>query len=707
MTMRRLRPWLTSPLVIVAAFCLIGLSLSGFRWVDRHLPSPYRLRDIQPPQKTVVLDIHERVVHEFFRENRDLVSLPEIPAPLKQALLATEDRKFYHHWGVDIYGVIRAGLRNLRTGRLREGGSTITQQLARNLFLTHDRTWRRKLQEVVLATRIERIYSKDEILELYLNQVYFGDGAYGAQAAARTFYGKDVGDLSVAECALIAGLPGNPRDFNPRLHPEAAVHRRHVVLNAMIDTGAISKEQAAEIDAAPLGITEMSNSSAVGPYFVEIIRQYLTERYGSKDLYEGGMRIYTTLDLDLQLAAEEALEHRLVALEENYRTVETRAKYETKVAKAESGGEEVPVPKYLQGALISMDARTGYVNALIGGRSFRESPFNRAIQAKRQPGSAFKPFIYTAAIDNGFRASDIILDTPVVFQGASATDEWRPQNYSATFSGPMTLRYALKKSVNIPAIKLMRKVGIPVVASYARRMGIKSPIQNVLSTALGTSEVSLIELTAAYSTYATGGVHSEPIFVLRVEDRSGQVLEINSSRSEEVLSAETSAIMTSMLEDVITSGTAGGARLIGLTGPAAGKTGTTDEYNNGWFIGFTPDIVCGVWVGYDSNESMGNGMEGARVALPIWTDYMIQATSGRPPLDFPAPSTLATARVCSESGMLAREGYCPDTYIEIYKAGTQPARLCSFHGLGEPPVDAGAYPTLGDDLIQSGMIFIE
>ena len=471
----------------------------------------------------------------------------------------------------------------------------------------------------------------------------------------------------------------------------------------MLDTGAISKEEARSIDALPLAVTEMRNASAVGPYFVEIIRQYLTDRYGSKELYEGGLRVYTTLDIELQMAAEAAVERRLLELEKQVRTTETRARYEARAAEAAAVGAEPPPPRYLQGALICMEARTGYVSALVGGRSFRESPFNRATQAQRQPGSAFKPFIYTAAIDNGFRASDLILDTPVVFQGASRDREWRPQNYSGTFSGPMTLRHALKKSVNIPAIKLMKQVGISTVASYARRLGIASPIQHVLSTALGTSEVSLIELTAAYSAFANQGIHSEPLFVLRVEDRSGQVLETNAGKSEEVLSAETTGIVTSMLEDVLNSGTAAGARARGFTRPAAGKTGTTDNYNNGWFIGFTPELVCGVWVGYDSNETMGDAMEGARVALPIWTDFMIAATRARPAAAFPVPSTLVTVRVCSESGMLAIEGACPETYLEIYKAGTEPESPCTFHSAGEGSIDAGASPTSREDVIRSGL----
>jgi len=690
---------LLGSLALLLGFGALGVGASGFRWIDRRLPSPYRLRDIQPALKTVVLDLHEETVHEFFKENRDPVPLARIPKPLIQATLATEDRKFYEHWGIDGYGILRAGWKNLRSGSRRQGGSTITQQLARNLFLTHERTFKRKVQELVLAVRIERMYSKDEILELYFNQVYFGDGAYGVQSAARTFFGRDVGELTLAECSLLAGLLGNPRDFNPRVFPEVALRRRRVVLNAMLATGAIDKQQFKEADASPIEIVELRDSSSVAPYFVEVLRQYLIERYGAKMLYEGGMRIYSTLDLELQRVAELTVEQGLLQLETQIKTPETRAKYQARLARAEAAGERPPPPIYLQGALYCMDPRTGYVFALVGGRSFSESPFNRAIQAHRQPGSAFKPFIYTAAIDNGFRASDIILDTPVVFQGATAEEEWRPQNYTGDFLGPMTLRYALKKSVNIPAIKLLRKVGVPTVASYARRMGIRSPIANVLSVALGTSEVTLEEITSAYGTFANQGIRVEPFYVIRVEDREGRLLETNATRSEEVLGAETVAIATSMLTDVIRSGTAQAAWARGFNRPAAGKTGTTDEYNNGWFIGFTPEIVTGVWVGYDSNDPIGEKMEGARVALPIWTDFMIEATRDRPGVTFPMPPTLITARVCSESGMLARED-CPAPYAELYKPGTQPEELCSFHGGGLSPVDDFALPEEESEAIQ-------
>jgi penicillin-binding protein 1A len=674
-------------ILVVASFAFLGLSATGFRWLEHQLPSPYRLKDIEPAQNTLVLDTHGDKIFEFFKENRELLPLSAMPQPIIKAILATEDRKFYQHWGVDLGGMARAGMRNLQTRKVRQGGSTITQQLARNLFLTHDRTWKRKAQEIILALRIERLYSKDEILELYLNQVYFGQGAYGVEAAALTYFGKNVGELNLAESALICGLPGNPRDFDPRIYPEAARRRRHVVLLAMQATGAITPDEFKATDSMPLEVMEVNTSSAVGPYFVEEIRQHLSDRYGSRELYEGGLKVYTTLDLKLQRAAETALEDHMTALEREIPTVETRAKYQRALEKATQAGEKPPVPRYLQAALLCLDARTGHVLAMVGGRNFAESPFNRAVQAHRQPGSAFKPFIYTAAIDNGFRASDLILDTPVVYdEGKTGGEEWRPQNYSSTFLGPMTLRYALKKSQNIPAIKLLGKVGVSVVASYARRMGIKSPLQHVLSLALGTSEVTLDELTAAYTPFPNQGLRVEPITVLRVEDRTGQLLESNGVRTEEALSPETAAILTSMLEDVIDSGTAAGARARGFTRPAAGKTGTTDEYNNGWFIGFTPDIVTGVWVGYDTNDSMGPKMEGARVALPIWTSFMIAATADVPATRFTVPSSIIGYRVCAESGMLARPE-CPATYEELYKSGTQPELSCNFHGAGGGPVE--------------------
>lgn len=669
------------PLFVIAVFATIGGTWSVLRWADRRIPSPYRLADIRPAIKTVVHDRHGEVIHEFFRENRVLVPLRHIPEPLIAGVLATEDRKFYQHWGVDLLGILRAAIENLRAGQLRQGGSTITQQLARSMFLTHERTWNRKILDALLAIRIERMYTKDEILTMYLNQVYYGEGVYGVQAAAHNFFDKDVTELDLTECALLAGIPGNPNAFNPRRNPDSALRRRNHVLGAMLDTGAIDRASFEAAVASEIRLVDRTGAAAVAPYFVEMIRRHLQERYGADQLYEGGLQVYTTLDLELQRHAEQAVAQHLETLEGALHPAQTRADYQQQRAAARATGDPLPAPAYLQAALLCIDARTGHVLSLVGGRSFEESAWNRVVQSHRQPGSAFKPFVYAAAIDNGFRASDIILDTPVVFQGKTEEDEWRPKNYNGTFLGPMTLRFALKKSINVPAVKLLRKVGISVVAGYAHRMGIRSPIENVLSVALGSSVVSLEELTTAYTPFANQGLRADPLYVERVEDRNGDVLEINTPHQEEALSPETAAILTSMLGSVLEDGTGRAARRRGFRLPAGGKTGTTDDYTDGWFVGFTPEIITGVWVGYDDYQPIGERMEGARVALPIWTAFMIEATRHAAALDFQVPPTIVTATVCSESGMLARET-CPEPYEELYKRGTEPRALCSFHTAG-------------------------
>ncbi len=668
--------------LLVGLGLALGLVVSLLQWADRRIPSPHRLRDIRQPVTSVVYDRNGQLIHEFFRENRVLVPLAEIPRTLIDGVLATEDRKFYSHWGLDVAGITRAALENLRSGRRSQGGSTITQQLARGMFLSHERTWSRKILEALLAVRIERMYSKDEILTMYLNQVYYGEGVYGVQAAAHHFFGKDVADLDTAEAALLVAVPANPSVYNPNRHPEAALARRNRVLRTMQETGGLTADQAASAAALPLALIAAENAPAKAPYFVELVRLHLQERYGADQVYEGGLKVFTTLDLELQQVAETALEEHLQKLEEKIKPEQTREAYlEAVAAPAESTATDdaaVPVRlKYLQGALLAMDARTGHVYSLVGGRNFSESAFNRATQAHRQPGSAFKPFIYTAAFDNGFRTSDIVLDTPVVFQGKTEEDEWRPQNYNETFLGPITIRHAFKKSINVPAIKVLRKVGVSEAAKYAHRLGIRSNIENVLSVALGTSEVTLEELIASYTAFANQGIRVEPLYILRVEDRAGDLLEVNTSKREEVLSIETTALMNSMLQSVIDSGTGKSARWRGLVGPAGGKTGTTDSYTDGWFIGFTSEVVCGTWVGFDEAVPIGERMDGARVALPIWTRWVVAANEQMPPRGFPLPATIVRQRVCAESGRPAR-GTCPEPLDEIFKRGTEPEGLCDF-----------------------------
>ena len=684
-------PWkLFFVLVVVAVFGSAGAVFGVVRWLGQDLPTPEQMTSIQSPVKTVVYDVRGRVLHEFYKENRSPVPLRRIPRQLVLATLSTEDRNFYSHWGVDLWGIGRAAVTNALQMRRAEGGSTITQQLARNLFLTHERTITRKLKEIALAIEIERTYSKDQILEMYFNQIYFGEGAYGVDAAAKTYFNKPVQELTLSECALLAGLPANPAQYNPRRRPEAVHARRGKVLRNMLATKAITQVEFDNAVSAPLGVTPVRYSNDRAPYFVEMVRLYLDERYGSNAVYEGGMKVWTTLDMDLQQVAERALEKQLTQLEGDLKLKVTRASYTVPVSDAARASQRTP---YLQSALVAIDPRNGYIRAMVGGREWNHSNFNRATQARRQPGSAFKPFIYTAAIDNGFHPTDIIVDEPVSFPAGNG-ELYQPQNYDRTYRGPVTLRYALQQSINVPAVKLLRKVGTSLVASYARRLGIKSPIAQNLSMALGSSEVTLLELTSSYGVIANRGIRTEPLYVLKVEDKAGNVLERNAPRPVEVLSEETASVMTSMLQSVMDHGTGAIARLRGFTYPAAGKTGTMDEYKDAWFVGFVPGLVCGTWVGFDEKKVIGPGMTGARAALPIWTDFMIGATRGRPPEDFPMPVGTVNRQICAESGMLATDA-CPNVTTEMFDEGSQPAEYCTTHP-GRPlqpaPVEAPAAP---------------
>jgi len=691
-------PWkLFFILVGVAVFLSAGVVFGVVQWLRADLVGPNGMMAIQPPVKTTVYDARGRVLHEFFNENRSSVPLRQIPRNLVNATIATEDRSFYQHWGVDLWGVARAAVTDVLHMRRAQGGSTITQQLARNRFLTHEKSWTRKLKEVALAIEIERHYTKDEILELYFNQIYFGEGAYGVEAGAKTYFGKPLRDLSLAECALLAGIPANPSLYSPRRHPRPAQARRAKVLRNMLATGAITQVEFNNAMSAPLGVTPLRYSNDRAPYFVEMVRLHLDEKYGSNAVYEGGLKVYTTLDMDLQQNAERAVEKQLSSLEADLKIKTTFASYVAPSAAAAASDPQKPqiqAMPYLQAAVVAIDPRTGYIRALVGGRNWNHSNFNRATQAQRQPGSAFKPFVYTAAMDNGFHPTDVIVDEPVSFPGADG-ELYQPRNYDGQYRGAVTLRYALQQSINIPAIKLLRKVSTSLVASYARRMGIRSPVGQNLSLALGSSEVNLLELTTAYGVFANRGIRNDPLFVLKVEDKNGNVLEKNSPRPVEVLSEETASVMTSMLRSVMDHGTGFPARARGFTIPAAGKTGTMDEYRDAWFVGFIPSLVCGTWVGYDDKRIIGPGMTGARAALPIWTDIMIGATRGRPVEDFPEPAGTISRQICAETGMLATDA-CPNVTTEIFEEGSEPTEPCSTHP-GKPlPQPASQTPATAE-----------
>ncbi len=679
----------TIALLIVVLCATVGAGFGIANWLRKDLPSTSSLQTIAPPVKTLVYDRNGKLVHEFFKENRTIVPLRQIPRPMIDAILAIEDRRFYSHWGIDPIRTARALLTNILARRPEQGGSTITQQLARNLFLTHEKTLSRKLKEAILAVRIERTYTKDEILEMYFNQIYFGEGAYGIDAAAKVYFGKQVQELTLPECALLAGMPRNPRDYSPRHDPDRALRRRNLVLASMLQNRKISRAQYESSCEAPLGVTASRYAAQVAPYYMEMVRLYLDERYGSNLLYEGGLRVYTTIDTDLQRAAEAALEKRLTELEARNHYKKTRASRAAVPADASASKERMKTD-YLQGAVVSLDPASGQILALIGGRDFYDSNFNRAVQASRQPGSAFKPFIYTAAMDNGYSPTDIILDTPVSFRAGNGED-WAPRNYDKKFRGPITLRTALANSVNVPAAKLLQKLGTSLVTSYAKRMGIRSRLTQDLSLALGTSEVNLLELTSSYGVFANQGVRANPVYVLRIEDKTGKVLEKSRPAAEEVLSPATSLTMTNMLESVFDNGTAASARALGFALPAAGKTGTTDDYSDAWFVGYVPNLVTGVWVGFDRKRPIGPAMTGAAAALPIWVDVMLAATKDHSPQDFPLPSGVVSRRVCTETGLLANPS-CPSTEIELFREGNEPSGYCNVHtGEAKPPVERGDF----------------
>lgn len=661
----------------VLGLCIVaaGVGFFGLRALSRDLPSPARLQTIEPAIKTLVFSADGDTLREYYRQNRVPVRLEEIPRGLIQAVLATEDRNFYEHYGITLRGFARAALVNLRSGRVSQGGSTLTMQLARSLFLHHRREITRKLREILLALQIERSYTKDEILEMYLNTIYFGP-AYGVEAASQSFFAKSVRDLSPAEYTFLAGVLNNPGYYSPFRHLERAYARRAVVLGNMVSEGHLTREEAEAIGQTEVEIVQDREADHIAPYFVESIRQYLENHYGIKKLYEDGLRVYTTLDARMQRIAEEELERHLVKMEKAEGYENTRAVFDS--LNAES--EEELAPHYLQGALVAMDAVTGEVKAMIGGRDFDVSKFNRATQAERQPGSVFKPFLYSAALQRGWHTASILLDAPVEVDTGS--DElWRPVNFSGTFEGPVPLRHALAHSINVPAVRLILELGTQPVIEQARRMGIRSEIPDVYSIALGAGEARLIDLTSAYSAFANHGIRTEPTLFTRIENARGEVLEEQRPFQEEVLDEATNYIMVDLMRTALKEGTGRSAAAHGFRRDGAGKTGTTDRYTDAWFVGYTPDLVCGVWVGFDEKIHMGHRKTGAVMALPIWARTMSRTLENQPESFFTRPDGVVDRLVCVDSGQLPSQA-CFDVTQEIFVEGRVPTRVCEIHQPG-------------------------
>jgi penicillin-binding protein 1A len=733
----------------------------GFYRVTRNLPQITSLQDYEPSIVTNVYAADNRPIAEFYVERRIVVPLEQIPRKLIEAFVSAEDSRFFEHEGIDYLGILRASWKNIKAGGIVQGGSTITQQVTKSLLLSPERSFTRKLKEAILAYRIEKHLSKQEILFLYLNQIYLGHGAYGVQAAAQNYFGKNVEELNLAECATLAGLPQAPSRYSPFSHPERAKERQVYVLNRMVADGYITTNEAAEALAYQLDVKERQDWDIGSvPYFSEHIRRYLEEKYGEEVLYRQGLRVYTTVDVAFQKAAQKALEKGLYELDkrQGYRgplkqlvpeeiesffkdlqeSGEKRQLEKGAVAKgvviavsreektvsvrlngalgilplanmewarkpdpeAAYGAVKVSDPTKVlkvgdvilvrllaedskakgwilaleqepevQGALLCMENSTGYVKAMVGGLDFNKSQFNRAIQSRRQPGSAFKPLTYAAALDKGYTPATIIIDSPIIYTDEEMDFKWKPKNYKEKFYGPTLLRTALIFSRNVVTIKILRDIGIDYVIDYARRFGITSPLSRDLSLALGSSGVSLLELTNAYSVFAGMGELVSPIFITKVLDRHGNILEEHSTQRERVLEKDTAYIMTHLLQEVVKYGT--GWRARALKRPAAGKTGTTNKLQDAWFIGFTPEYVSGVWVGFDDDRTLGKFETGSRAASPIWVNFTTEILKDKPVNVFTVPENVVFAKIDPKTGLLAKPED-QNAVFEAFKEGTAP-----------------------------------
>jgi len=615
--------------LFVTAAVLCGIALGAVFATVRDLPQIRALEDFSPSAITRVYSADNTLLAELYKKKRDPVPLAKIPKKLRQALIATEDRSFYEHSGVDLKGIARAIVRDIMAGEFVEGASTITQQLAKTLFLTPRKTLERKLKEAFLAFQLERRYTKREILELYLNQVYFGSGAYGVQAAAQKFFGKPASDLGLSECALIAGLPKAPSVYSPLVNPDLAIERRNLVLRQMADVGIISRQQLQAASSKPYEPPIKSGNATRAPYFVDSVKKRLETKIGADRLYTGGLTVETTLDWGMQQQAQKAVEKGLEQL----------------CRRMKKNGMTSPDP---QGALIALDVKSGGILAMIGGRDYAKSPYNRATMAKRQPGSAFKPIVYARAIEEGFSQNSLLLDAPVAFQGDGPQVQWRPENFSHSYQGEITLRKALTHSKNIPSVRLLEKLGVNSVISFARSLGIESRLSPNLSLALGTSGLTLKELAAAYSVFANSGKYIEPTAVRAVKNKHNRIIWQPEPKQRAVMSEAGAAIMVDMLEGVINEGTGKGAR--GIARPVGGKTGTTNKYKDALFVGFSPSIAAGVWTGCDDYTTLGPYETGARAALPIWTHFMQNAVANRPYRFFDVVEGLVKRRMHPSTG---------------------------------------------------------
>jgi len=699
-------------LVLVSA--LVGATGGLLLVYSTDLPQVDQLQHYRPSSITELYDDQGRIIGSFALQRRVVASYDDYPQILRQALISIEDKDFYRHSGVNVWRIAGAAYRDIVSGGKVQGASTLTMQLARNLFLSPDRSFHRKIQEALLAVQIERHFTKAQIFTLYANQIYLGHGVYGFEAASEFYFSKPAKQLSLDEAALLAGLPKSPSYYSPITHPDRGLRRRNLVINSMLEDGMITAQQAAAARGQPIHLEVAHEPDSLAPYFVEELRRYLEAKYGSDQVHEGGLKVYASLDVELQRAANRAVLDGLAAYERRHgwnghlqniltgdmtladyqhpdwdnepeaggyvhalviavssSSVGVRfSRYTATLSPADGAWTHRKFPEILrrgdivyvkvlslnpegkarvsleqdsgvQGALVAIDNATGEIKAMVGGRDFNISKFNRATQALRQAGSSFKPYVYTAAIDRGATPDDTVLDAPVTF--ATASGLYEPHNYDEKFEGMITLRRALAQSRNIPALKLADSVSIKTVIDYAHRFGITSSIPPYLPIALGAVEVTPIEQTSAFSIFPNDGVRVTPRYITKVTDYDGRVLEENFPDVKDAVSTRTARTMTAMLREVVLHGTAIAAAT--LKYPLAGKTGTTNNFTDAWFIGFSPSITCGVWIGYDEKKFLGAKETGARAALPIWMDFMKAALRGKDPGEFQSSPELTPSAI--------------------------------------------------------------
>jgi penicillin-binding protein 1A len=677
-------------LVSVLAVLAFGLAILVAAWTracaGNSCPSIAGLGGYDPNQASKVYAADGRLITDLGLERRTVVPLAEMSPYVKAAFVTTEDKRFYEHHGIDWYRVLGAIKNNIFKFRMAEGFSTITMQLARNLWPEdisgRDKSIRRKLREAKVAREIEATYPKDKILELYLNQIDLGNRAYGVEAASQRYFGKSVRDLNVAEAATLAAIPKAPSRYNPRRNPNLSMQRRNTILNLLRDNGLLSADDAERWKAYPLLLSSHSDFSGVAEYFVEYVRQQLDARFGS-DLYKSGYRIYTTLDLDTQQAAERALEARLEAIEsgaDGKFAWPTYRQYLDSRGDTPEDNSRTTTP-YLQGLVVTLDAKTGNIRAMVGGRDFEDSKFNRATQALRQPGSTFKPIVYSTAVEAGYPLSHVMVDDPLTVEMATDSAPWTPQNYDLEFDGPMTLRRALYLSRNIIAIKLGMELGEDAVIGEATKFGITTRIPPYPSIHIGSADVIPLEMIAAYTVFSNLGTRTIPNAILRVEDRTGKILWQPQVRTVSVMDTPHAWLMTDVLRDVVRHGTAVGAVGSRINFPAGGKTGTTNDGYDVWFIGFTPDLVTGIWIGFDQPRKIKANAQGGILAAPAWTAMMREVYERRAiPPAWPRPDGLTALDIDKTTGYKATP-FCPKDvhYIESFIPGTEPTAFCPIH----------------------------